>query len=478
MNPAMPIAVHRPEPSLARQRITRCWLWLAVFSLIAAGLMALLLATSRTPWVQDLIAHPEIFRVALVVHVDLSVLIWFFACAGALWSFLGSGTPSALERGSLALMVLGTLMITAAPFVGAARPLMNNYVPVLRHPWFFAGLILAATGLAIQAGGYLHSPAARRSWQPGGERADTAELLRLAMAVTAVVMLTALAAVAASWLLMPAAASGEHYYELLFWGGGHVLQFAYTVMLLAAWLVLTGAGTRPWLPSGTWMRNLLVLSVLPLAAIAWLYTRPLESAGHLQGFTELMRWGGLACLPLAAIAVISLWRGRAPGGEAGLLHTTALCSMILFAAGGAIGFLIRGSNTMIPAHYHGSIVAVTLALMGLVYYALPRLQRPITAPGLAAWQPWIYTGGQLLHVIGLAWCGGYGVQRKVAGAEQGLEQLGETAGMALMGIGGLVSVVGGVMFLLVVMAALVGRRLDLAPHLVSAPSPLRGPATG
>jgi hypothetical protein len=60
-----------------------------------------------------------------------------------------------------------------------------------------------------------------------------------------------------------------------------------------------------------------------------------------------------------------------------------------------------------------------------------------------------------MHVAGLAWCGGYGVQRKVAGAAQGLEGLAETAGMALMGAGGLISVAGGVMFLLVATTALV-----------------------
>lgn len=43
-----------------------------------------------------------------------------------------------------------------------------------------------------------------------------------------------------------------------------------------------------------------------------------------------------------------------------------------------------------------------------------------------------------LSVIGLAWSGGYGVQRKTAGLSQGLDRFGEIAGMGLMGLGGLV----------------------------------------
>ena len=83
-----------------------------------------------------------------------------------------------------------------------------------------------------------------------------------------------------------------------------------------------------------------------------------------------------------------------------------------------IGVFISGSNVKIPAHYHGCIVGVTLALMGLVYLLLPQLGRRAPVGRLATWQPTLYGAGQLLHIIGLVWSGGYGVQRKVAGAEQ------------------------------------------------------------
>jgi hypothetical protein len=54
-----------------------------------------------------------------------------------------------------------------------------------------------------------------------------------------------------------------------------------------------------------------------------------------------------------------------------------------------------------------------------------------------------------MHIAGLAWSGGYGVQRKTAGLAQGVDRLGEIAGMGLMGLGGLVSVIGGVLFLVI-----------------------------
>ena len=71
----------------------------------------------------------------------------------------------------------------------------------------------------------------------------------------------------------------------------------------------------------------------------------------------------------------------------------------------------------------------------------------------------MYGGGQLLHITGLVWSGGYGVQRKVAGSEQVLRTTQEVAGMGLMGLGGLIAIIGGILFVYVMLLAIVrGRR--------------------
>ena len=136
------------------------------------------------------------------------------------------------------------------------------------------------------------------------------------------------------------------------------------------------------------------------------------------------------------------------------LRAALITSIVLFGAGGGIGFLIQGSNVTIPAHYHGAIVGVTLAFMGLTYHLLPAFGFAAPEPTWARIQPWLYGAGQLLHVGGLVWSGGYGVQRKVAGAEQGLRSLDQLAGMALMGLGGLVAILGGLLFLVIVLRAI------------------------
>jgi hypothetical protein len=66
----------------------------------------------------------------------------------------------------------------------------------------------------------------------------------------------------------------------------------------------------------------------------------------------------------------------------------------------------------------------------------------------------------MLALSGLVWSGGYGVQRKVAGAAQGLDGIEKMAGMGLMGLGGLIAVIGGMMFLVIVLRSVLGGRAE------------------
>ena len=125
-----------------------------------------------------------------------------------------------------------------------------------------------------------------------------------------------------------------------------------------------------------------------------------------------------------------------------------------------MGFMIDGNNVKIPAHYHGCIVGVSLALMGLTYQLIPALGFNKPNFKLSKLQLWIYASGQFLHIVGLVWSGGYGVERKIAGAAQGLDSMGRIAGMGLMGLGGLLSAVGGFMFIVLVIKAMMATRDD------------------
>jgi cytochrome c oxidase subunit 1 len=428
----------------AARRTAAAWLILGLASLVAAGVFSILLVLARTPVVQQNIPFVDFFHVALVVHVDLSVIVWLLSVAGAMWSLSSRRELQLWDRLSFWIAAAGTGIIVIAPFAGAGDPLMNNYVPILRHPLFYAGLGMFTLGIAS------HLLRSSLTFGGIGSALDGNSALRAGIAFSAMVTGVAIAAFLASMLGMPTAMDGQIYFEFLFWGGGHVLQFSNTLLMLICWVILAhNSGCQFELtPRLTLVFSLIV--VLPVITVPFLYVaHEIVSPGHRLAFTELMKYGGLSCLPLGLAVLTSLLRAGSPSGEQRHLRSSLESSLVLFAVGGILGFLISGLDIVIPAHYHGSTVGVTLAFMGLANYLLPRLGFGPVPKRMAFWQPYVYGGGQLMHIIGLAWSGGYGVQRKTAGLSQGLDRFGEIAGMGLMGLGGLISVIGGLMFLII-----------------------------
>jgi hypothetical protein len=287
--------------------------------------------------------------------------------------------------------------------------------------------------------------------------------MRTGILFSILVSLIAVAALIASFIQVPRDLGPQAYFEFLFWGGGHVLQFTHTLLLLVAWLWLAqAAGLKPRIETGRGALFFLLAAAPALGAPVIYAVDGVVTGFHREAFTELMRWGGLTALPLGWVVLRAAGAGmgrKPPDAQAAVARAALHASLVLFAAGGIIGFLIRGANVVIPAHYHGSIVGVTLAFMGLAYVLLPRLGFDVPNPRLARWQPLVYGSGQLMHIVGLAVSGGYGnVQRKTAGAAQGLNELPEIVGMGLMGLGGLVSIIGGILFLIVMIRAIWWRR--------------------
>lgn len=433
-----------PDIGPGARQLARGWLWLGIAALALAGLLAILLGLSRTPGIQNVFPLRDFFKAALVVHVDLSVLIWFVAFAGVLWSHAGGERLAMPARAGLLAASLGTAMLVTAPFLPDTQPLLNNYIPVLQQPLFFAGLAMVGLGMALML---VRTLIVLWPWK--------ADVLQSGLFAAALAGTLALAGFMLSWLT-PIPFEGQMHYEALFWGGGHTLQFQHTLLMVVAWLWLAReCGASPAL-APKWLVRFFLLAALPLLAVPLLHaTWPAGSAQHVAAFAHLMRYGHPLMLPLILIIALMLpqvWRVKSPAAM------SLLASFALFAAGGVLAYMITGVNVIIPAHYHGSIVGVTLAFMGMTYVLLPRLGFAEPSPGWARLQPWVYGIGQLIHIIGLAWSGGYGVQRKVAGADQVLTSLPQKIGMGMMGLGMGIAVIGGAIFVIICLAAMLRRR--------------------
>jgi heme/copper-type cytochrome/quinol oxidase subunit 1 len=437
------------DHDLAR-RVATGWLALAVTSLVIGGLFVVLIVLSRTPGIQEIIPWVDFFKTALVVHVDMTVLVWFLAFAGVFWNMNSATRCGPCAWTPLLLAVLGTVIITVSPFLGAGSPLMNNYVPVLQDPIFFVGLGTFGAGFALLVvQGLLFS-------RPVGAAVSAEGALKFGLYTGLIASLLAVLALIWSYSSIPDSVQGERYYEMLFWGGGHVIQFTHTQLMLMAWLWLASVSGVALGISPRIVLLLFALGVAPALLTPVLYVLySVTSSEHIVMFTWLMQYGGgLAALPLALIVLLALKSAGEAPSDVRAERWALIFSILLFGVGGIIGFMITGSNVRIPAHYHGSIVGVTLAFMGITYHILPRLGFRKPSGKWVDWQPVIYGGGQLVWVLAMAYTGGHGVARKTAGTAQGLKSTAEHIAMGIMGLGGVVAIVGGLIFLVVVLKTL------------------------
>ena len=191
-------------PQDARRALARAWLWLGLAALIGSGLFSVLLVVSRTPYVNQWLPAANFFHISLVLHVDLSVLVWFVAMAGLLWSLYGNAKAQGMGWVALWVTAAGTLAMALAPFLAPGEPIMANYIPVLESPLFLAGLVVFGLGTALLV--------LRSLWAAPrlGLHYDGSGALHFGLSAAAVA--TAVGnglSLAASWIFSRALASGE-----------------------------------------------------------------------------------------------------------------------------------------------------------------------------------------------------------------------------------------------------------------------------
>lgn len=457
----------------------RRWLAVAVGSLILAGALALFLVVGRMPPFDRLFTDPLLFKRGLVVHVVLALVVWFFAFVGALWCLLpATRKAAAFTRVGHALSVTGLFCLVAAAAWPDARPVLSNYVPMIDNPLFVFGVIAFGAGLVIGFLDHRLSPSSEPSHlalAPAHPLVPPAA--RPALRAAAIAVLMAALTFTASYSTTPSEMAPEPYFELVVWGGGHVLQFASSAAMCAVWLMLL----TPLLGRSPLSRKVTAVAfglfVLPLM-IAPLVADT-QAVGSRTFFTRLME---LAIFPvvsfvLVACVVALVRKARAEGARV-LLDRRALgffASAVLTLLGFGLGASIEGSNTMVPAHYHASIGAVTAAFMTISYDLFAPLG--LGAPGprtrrIARWQPLTFGLGQFVFAVGFGIAGAHGLARKTYGAEQVADDPGKTLGLVVMGAGGLIAVAAGLTFLAVCVSAW-RRRARPATGLSVTPTPPR-----
>ncbi len=430
---------HRP--------LVTAWLGLATVAIGLSTVFAIVLVIARVPQVANVLPAGDLFRVALVLHVNLAVLIWFLAVACGLWSAVGTPRGRTLGWAGFGLAAVGVAAVALSPLAMPGSPMATNYVPVLDSSLFRIGLVWFLAGSALAA--------ARVLWPAWRSRRTPRDPLAFGLKLAALVTVAAFASLLWSLAALPSDIDAGLYYELVSWGPGHIAQFAFTLLMLVAWLHMARSlGLSAQRPTATYLRIVFALAAVPaLAGLALHAFYAPDGIAFRKGFTLLMAYGTWP-VPLLLGAYLALWLPRLPrtADEIGVRASLWL-SLLLFAAGCVLGAFIRTDSTMVPAHYHGTVGGVTLALMTVTLQTMLRLNG--AAPSaLARWQPLIYGTGLLLMVAGLAWLGGQGTPRKTPHTEWSIDGASHFAASALTGVGGLLAVAGGALFFVLAVRAL------------------------
>lgn len=440
------VGLREPSAVGSGTAAARGWFLLAIGSLVLAGLLSLTLVVGRLPFLGWLFTDPLFFKRALVVHVDLAIVVWFQA--GTL-AFLGLALGPRLHRGMtaivLALGVTGVAGLLVGAVMPGAQPVLSNYVPVIDHPVFFGGLACWFAGAGLFSAMALATPARTDA---KALNAGTVIALRAAAAANVIAILTFLGAAQTT----PAAAPAV-YYELVFWGGGHVLQAANVAAMLALWLHLLHRWTGRAMLAPATATALLAALMLPQIVMPVLAFGGTTETAYFSMATHLMRWTLFpVVLVVLSAAVVHVWRHRAGLNWRDYRFAGLAGSAILTVLGFILGAMIRSSSTLVPGHYHCAIGAVTIALMTAAYDFCATVAPPgpaPTPPRRARVQLLLFGGGQAVFGLGFALAGAYGLGRKQYGTEQQVRSLGEYLGLSVMGLGGLVAVAGGIFFLAV-----------------------------
>ncbi len=413
----------------------RGWFLFFAVSLGVGGFFALAVALARTPFVSSYLPS-GIFYHWLVGHVDSTLLVGLLSFLFFLWH-----TAFKVEGGPLPLFLcgIGFLSISLTSLLGLGKALFNNYVPTIVHPLFFLGLLLFGVGYASVTLSFLRE--ALSHILSGGVRSvlSVSVVLSLALLISAVLSITR--------------ASGEPllYFERLYWIPGHIHQFVNASLLIASWFLLSDfSGFK--VPNGIAHLSLLLIPFpLLFLAVQIFGSDPLSP--EVRRLTTLGYAVGIG-VPTLAVAVYLLFkvafRYSFWGKVLGL-------SLIFYLLGASMGYLIAGSDLRVPAHYHAVIASILIAVMGLTYRFLQEMGYAKELPKFIKLQPFLYWLGMLLFVLGLFVAGLKGTPRKVFGTEYITDPVTLTF-MGLMGVGSVLSVIGGATFVLFVLYSILTRK--------------------
>ncbi len=478
---------------------------MAVICLALGGIAALLIALTR--WQAIHLLDATWFYRLLTLHgIDMLVAwIVFFEVAGLHFgsTVLLNARHAAPKLAWFAfiLMTVGGLL---ANFVVLFDPrntvAFTAYVPLKASPLFYLSYILFAVGALIAViTFFINIVVAKREGRVEGSLPLVVFGLMTAAVLATYTLLQGAAAVVPAffWSLGIIQNYDPGIYRNFFWGFGHPAQQVNLAAMVAVWYALAQmtVGSRPVNEKFSRLAFILYLFFINLGSAHHLLVDPgLSFAWKAVNTSYAMYLAVLGSMmhafSIPAAIEVALrakgynkglfdWLRNAPWNEPGF--AALVMSMLLFGwIGGVTGVTIGteqinmlAHNTLrLPGHFHATVVGgTTTAFMGFTYYVIPLIfRKELKLKKWAQWQPYVFGIGTALVSLGMITSGLQGVSRRnwditFSGAIPGTVNLT----LAILGIGALIAVIGGIMYITVVLVSVfTGERKEASSLLLVA----------
>jgi hypothetical protein len=342
----------------------------------------------------------------------------------------------------LSFKMVGILLIISSAFLKKSQPVLSNYIPILTHPIFFTGISMLALSIIYD---YLYS--SRFKSKEAYIKLPLQAIFGLKCTAISFILcaISTLLSIFSTSTILPI----QSYYELIFWGPGHLLQICSQIGMLSVCIILIFK-IIGYCPINIIINKIIFISLIISCLIGTLL--PIfgtNSYIYIYGSTILMKFG--ICPFIVIFLIIFLYKITTIKKKLinNLYFNGFISSVFLTLFGYILGFCINKQNTLIPAHYHATIGGVSIAFMSASFWLCEvfGIKNNKKFEKLTKLQPICFCLGQFIFVLGFSFAGIHGALRKTFGSEQILHSLTETVSLTMMGIGGITAIISGILFL-------------------------------
>ncbi|MCP4090433.1 MAG: cytochrome c oxidase subunit I [Gammaproteobacteria bacterium] len=489
------LLLHKPAVTLMQVNAVA-----AVVFLLVGGFFGLGVGLTRWPEVHllgaadfysTLTGHGINVLIFWIIFFEMAVL--YFASSTVLRCRLAA--PKLAWVGFV-LMLVGAIMNNYAVWALNSAVMMTSYAPMPAHPLFYLGLILFAVGALIGCFIFLATlviAKKEKTYEGSIPLATFGALTACIIAIFTIVSGAIILLPTLAWQLGLIANIDAGVYRLIWWAFGHSSQQINVAAHITIWYLVATVvfGAKPLSEKVSRFAFLLYIAVLQIASAHHLLVDPgvssewkmfntsyamylavmasmvhgltvpgaMEAAQRARGYTngmfEWLRkapWGN----PTFSSVIISLFGFGFLGGISGVMMGTEQLNLIIH------------NTTYVPGHFHATVVlGTTLTFMGLTYWLVPILfRRELVLKPLCKIQPYIFGLGMAGVSLFLMGAGTMGVPRRhwdtsFTDASYPFEYASSALSMmSLNGLSVVLAAVGGAMFcLLIVLALLFGKKL-------------------